>query len=90
MTLRQVYKKYPEKYVVLMPKGMRDAGMNNRPLTFQVLVPCDTEEEAERARERYNADGLEKVFIMQTHIPIVREMSPENTAQMFRILYGME
>lgn len=74
---------------MLMPKGMRDAS-TNKPLTFQVLVACETEQEAEHARERYSADGLEKVFIMQTHIPIVREMSPENTAQMFRILYGME
>ena len=90
MTLRQVYKKYPEKFVVLMPKGMRDASMNNRPLTFQVLVPCDTEEEAECARERYSADGVESVFLIQTHNPIVREMSPENTARMVRILWGME
>lgn len=88
MTLRRAFKKYPDSYVVLEPRH-RDA-RTNKPLTFRALTSCDTEEEAERARLQYSGDGLQSVFILQTHSPIIKELSPENTARMFRVLYGME
>ena len=88
MTIKTVRKKYPDSFCVLVPL-MRNAE-TKKLLTVRVLTSCDTEEEAERARRQYEADGVEETFLMQTHNPVIREMSPEGTARMFRILYGME
>lgn len=88
MKLRKARKKYPDSFVVLMP--LRRDKATNKPLSFKVLASCDTEEEADRARVQYASDGLSGVFLMQTHDPVIRELSPENTARMFRVLYGME
>lgn len=66
MTIRMVRKKNPDSFCVLVPL-MRDAE-TKKLLTAKVLTSCDTEEEADRARKQYEADGLNVILSRLTLI----------------------
>jgi len=84
--LKEVIKKYPDSFIVLMPM-LREAE-TGRPLTFRVLVVCFTADEAISAEKQYTLDGLEDVCVLPNYSWDI-DFPPEETARLFRVLYGM-
>ena len=86
MKLKQVFKKYAGKIVILQP-AMRDAA-TGKALSFKVVKECYSVQEAVSSRGYYHTEGFEGVFLY----PCVEDAAipPEETARMFRVLYGRE
>lgn len=86
MKLTAVFKNHAGKIAILQPT-MRDAA-TNRPLSFKVLRTCYNAQEAVKAEWYYLTEGFKGVFIY----PCMEDagIAPENTARMFRVLYGRE
>lgn len=87
MNLERIEKKYAGRYVILSMKP-RYAGVG-RKKNFKVLRACDGVLEALTMAEHYKSEGVPGVFVY----PCVAEetpLRPEDTARMFRVLYGLE
>lgn len=87
MRLAKILERYSSDYVVIQPI-MRNVE-DNKPVSFKVLKECFSEWYAKEALRFYIREGYEGVFILPCSDK-EGNLSPENAARMFRILYGRE
>lgn len=89
MRLSKVKRKYPERFIILIPL-MRDV-KSNKPLTFRVLKECWNYVECEHALTYYENEGFPGVFAFPNFADGTPPgFTPERTAQMFRVLNGCD